>query len=463
MGLLLLITLLSILSFASAEISDKIGINYGQLGNNLPSAYQSIELLQSMQAGRVKLYDANPEILKLLADTKLRVSIMIPNHEISNIALNQTAADEWVRNNVLPYFPSTAIRFLLVGNEVLSSQSDQDIVMWHDLVPAMRNVRKSLKDKNITDIKVSTALAMDVLQSTFPPSTGEFRSDIRDTVIQPMLRFLDRTKSFLFIDVYPYFPWSSNPSNISLDFALFKSNSSIIDHGNGLNYTNLLDQMLDSLIFAMGKLGYPDIRLVISETGWPNSGDIEEPGANILNAATYNRNLIQKMTTKPAIGTPARPGVVIPTFIFSLYNENQKTGQGTERHWGLLNENGTGIYEIDLTGKRSASEYAPLPAAQNNVPYKGEVWCVAARGADLQELSAALTSACNEGNGTCDALAPGNECYLPVSVTWHASYAFSSYWANYRTQGATCYFNGLAEETTRNPSKGACNFPSVRF
>ncbi|KAJ7979163.1 Glucan endo-1,3-beta-glucosidase-like protein [Quillaja saponaria] len=411
-----------------------------------------------MNAGQVKLYDTNPEILKLLSDTKLQVSIMVPNNEISNIASNQTAADEWVKNNVLLYYPSTMIRFVLVGNEVLSYHSDQAIKMWQDLVPAMRKIKKSLKNQNIRDIKVSTPLAMDILQSSFPPSTGAFRSDISDTVMAPMLRFLNWTKSFFFIDVYPYFPWSSDPFNISLDFALFKSNSSIVDPGSGLTYNNLLDQMLDSLIFAMTKLGYPDIRLVISETGWPNSGDIEEPGANILNAATYNRNLVQKMTTKPAIGTPARPGVVIPTFIFSLYNEDQKIGPGTERHWGLLTSYGTPIYEIDLTGKRSVSDYATFPAAQNNVPYKGEVWCVATKDADVTELSAALTFACNEGDGACDALGPGNECYQPVSVNWHAGYAFSSYWAKFRGHGATCYFNGLAEQTTKNPSGFSNNF-----
>ena len=95
--------------------------------------------------------------------------------------------------------------------------------------------------------------------------------------IKLILTFLDR--SFFFVDAYPYFPWSANPMDINLDFALFNGNFEQIDRGSGLVYTNLLDEMLDSLIFAMTKLGYPDIRLVISETGWPTTGDIEQPGA----------------------------------------------------------------------------------------------------------------------------------------------------------------------------------------
>lgn len=211
--------------------------------------------------------------------------------------------------------------------------------------------------------------------------------------------------------------------------------------------------MLDSVIFAMSNLGYKDIPLLISETGWPNGGDIDELGVNVRNAATYNRNLIRKLTTKPPIGTPARPGVSIPTFIFSLYNENRKPGRGSERHWGLVHPNGTTIYEIDLTGVKPISQYESLPLPTNNKPYKGELWCVAAEGANSTELGLAIEYACSRGNGTCDALVPGRECYDPVSVSQHASYAFSSYWAQFRSQGAACYFNGLAEQTTTDPSK----------
>jgi hypothetical protein len=117
------------------------------------------------------------------------------------------------------------------------------------------------------------------------------RSNVLNTVMIPLLQFLHETKSYFFLDVYPYFPWAANPAHISLDYALLKGKTRYTDPGNGLIYTNLLDQMLDSVTIAMTKLGFPDIRVLISETGWPNAGDIEQPGANIQNAATYNRNL----------------------------------------------------------------------------------------------------------------------------------------------------------------------------
>ncbi|XP_010246533.1 PREDICTED: probable glucan endo-1,3-beta-glucosidase A6 [Nelumbo nucifera] len=452
---------LCLLACTNAEISKKMGVNYGQLGNNLPSPSRSIELIKSLKAGRVKLYDANPDILKALEGTNIHVSIMVPNQLISNISSSQSLANEWVRTNVVPFYPKTLIRYLLVGNEIFSFYSDQDRQTWYDLVQAMRRLKYSLKIHSIRNIKIGTTAAMDVLQSSFPPSNGTFRSDISIPVMKPLLQFLNRTKSYFFLDAYPYFPWSGDTTNINLDYALFKGNQTYTDPRSGLTYTNLLDQMLDSVIFAMTKLGFPNVRLVIAETGWPNAGDVDQIGANIFNAATYNRNLIRRMTSKPAIGTPARPGVVIPTFIFALYNENQKGGPGTERHWGLLNPDGTSVYEVDLTGKRPEFDYKPLPAPLNNEPYKGKIWCVVARGANRTALGSAIKYACGQGNGTCEEIRPGSDCYEPVSLVRHASYAFSSYWAQFRKFGGTCYFNGLAVQTTKDPGHGSCKYPSV--
>ncbi|KAF8107375.1 hypothetical protein N665_0122s0020 [Sinapis alba] len=443
------------------SLASRIGINYGRLGNNLPSPYQSINLIKSIKAGHVKLYDADPETLMVLSQTNLYVTIMVPNNQIIPIGADQAAADNWVTTNVLVHYPKTRIRFVLVGNEILSNNSDQDKQVWVSLVPAMRKLVTSLRARGIHNIKVGTPLAMDVLRTSFPPSSGAFREEVAAQVMLPLLKFLNGTNSFLFLDVYPYFPWSTDPVNNPLDFALFQSNSTYTDPQTGLVYTNLLDQMLDSVIFAMTKLGYPNVRLAISETGWPNAGDIDETGANILNAATYNRNLIKKMTANPPLGTPARPGSPIPTFLFSLFNENQKLGSGTERHWGILNPDGTQIYDIDFSGTKPVPSPGSLPKPSNNVPFKGNVWCVAVEGANEAELEQALSFACGHSNATCAALAPGRECYAPVAITWHASYAFSSYWAQFRNQSSRCYFNGLARETTTNPGNEHCKFPSV--
>ncbi|KAB2620317.1 glucan endo-1,3-beta-glucosidase A6 [Pyrus ussuriensis x Pyrus communis] len=445
----------------SAELAPKVGVNYGQLGNNLPPPSQSVKLIQSLKAKRVKLYDANPKILTALRNTDLQVSIMVPNELINNISSNQTLADHWVYTNLVPFYPETLIRYLLVGNEILSQPDKQ---VWYNLVPAMRKIKAALKTHRITKVKVGTPLAMDVLESSFPPSNGTFRSDVSGLVLKPMLKFINKTKSFFFVDVYTYFPWSSDPTNIDLAYALFESkNITVTDPVSGLTYHNLFDQMVDALIFAMKRLGYPDTRIWIAETGWPSSGDFDQIGANIRNAATYNRNVVKKFNAKPPVGTPARPGVVLPSFIFALFNENTKTGPSTERNFGLLYPNGSHVYTIDLSGKTPLSEYPPLPAAKNNKPYKGPIWCIVAKGANRSAVASALSYACSQGNKTCDPIQPGGKCFKPDSLFWHASYAFSAYWAQFRKAGGSCYFGGLATQTIKDPSYGSCKFPGAEL
>ncbi|GAB4844055.1 hypothetical protein Ancab_014019 [Ancistrocladus abbreviatus] len=434
-----------------------MGINYGTKGTNLPSPYRTINIIRSMQARYVKLYDSDPETLKLLSNSDIHVSITLPNDLIPRIASNHSFTRHWFHENVLAYYPHTRIRFIMVGNEV-PGNIQQHPEWWNSLVPAMNVLKRTLKSHQIHDIKIGSPMAMDVLASTFPPSNGSFHEDNLARMVE-LLDFLSGSKSYFFLNVYPYLAWSGHPDDIRLDLALFRGmNLSYRDPGSGLLYNNLLDQMLDSVNFAMSKLGFPDVRIAISETGWPNDGDIDQIGANVNNAATYNRNLIGKITTNPPAGTPARPGAVIPTFLFSLYDEDLKNGPATERHWGVVRPDGTQVYELDFSGNRTSY---PQPTATNNAPYRGRIWCVAARGVNESELGNQLAFACSRLNRMCDALGPGRECYEPVSVFWHASYAFSAYWARLRSFGQGCYFNGLATQTTEDPSHGLCQFPSI--
>ncbi|CAL9202970.1 probable glucan endo-1,3-beta-glucosidase A6 [Musa acuminata AAA Group] len=444
----------------------RLGINYGTLGDDLPSAARSVHLLHSIGAGAVKIYDANPAILRALAGTRFRVSIMVPNEIIPSLGVNASAADAWVGTNLGPFYPAVRVRYLLVGNEILSYTSLANST-WPFLVPAMVNIHRALSARSIRDVKVGTTLAMDALVTSFPPSAGAFRSDIAEPVMRPLLRFLHKTRSYYFVDAYPYFAWASNPSSIRLDYALFTSNASFnyFDPGSKLTYTNLFDQMLDAVAAAMGRLGSGDVRIAVAETGWPNAGDLDQIGANVHNAAIYNRNLARRLAARPAVGTPARPGAVMPVFVFSLYNENQKPGPGTERHWGLLYPNGSKVYEVDLSGRRPLDSYPPLPPPDNNEPYKGKIWCVFGGdrkpAANATTVGAALAYACGQGNGTCDAIRPGGPCYKPNTLVAHASYAFNSYWQQFRQAGGTCFFDGLAVQTKTDPSYGTCKYASL--
>lgn len=491
--MLYLIFLLTITarSVTAELIKPQIGICYGTQGNNLPAPEKSVRfILQNLKAKQVKIYNVNAEILNAVKGTDLQVTVTVPNELIINISSDQTLADQWIQTNIVPFYPEAIIRFILVGKNYYNNNNNNNFRQppspppwFYHVVPAIRKIRSALKRFGLNkNVKVGTPLvAMDVLEgsnnnknknSIFPPSNARFRSDITGKVMKPLLQFLSHTKSFLFLDLFPYFEWTSKPDVISLEYALLQSafrnaSYSYRDSGSGLVYTNLIDQMLDSVVFAMKKLGYPNIRLYIAETGWPNGGDVDQIGANVYNAATYNRNIVKKFTAKPPLcGTPARPGEVIPINILALYNENRKPGPSTERHFGLLYTNGSYIYDIDLSGETPDSAYGTLPLPMNNEPYKGKAWCVIAKGANFSQLAGAIESLCTENNSNsnkhlCRAIQPGRKCYRPDSLILHASYVFSSYWAHFRKNGTACFFNGLAVQTKKDPSYLSCKFPSV--
>ncbi|KAM3303062.1 hypothetical protein P3S67_014092 [Capsicum chacoense] len=92
-----------------------------QLGNNFTIPTKSVDLIKGFKGKRFIIYDANPELLKAFKGTNLQVSIMVPNELTNNIATNQTLADQWAKTNIVPFYPHTIIRYVLVGNEILSN------------------------------------------------------------------------------------------------------------------------------------------------------------------------------------------------------------------------------------------------------------------------------------------------------------------------------------------------------
>lgn len=222
----------------------------------------------------------------------------------------------------------------------------------------MQNLQSSINARG-WPIKVSTAVAADVLASSYPPSTGTFRSDIAVPIILPLLTFLSSTSSYFFVNLYPFLSYTTSAGVISISYATFAADAPAVVDGT-LTYTNLFDAQLDAVISAMEKLGFGDVRVAVGETGWPTKADPTQTGASVANAASYNRRLVRRILASSNYGTPKRPDVFIPTFIFALFNENEKPGPESERNWGLLYPDLTSVYAIDLTGQMLDSQYAPI-------------------------------------------------------------------------------------------------------
>ncbi|XP_076929557.1 glucan endo-1,3-beta-glucosidase 11-like [Bidens hawaiensis] len=324
--------------------TSSIGVNYGQIANNLPSPDKAVSLVKSIGATKVKLYDANPTILKSFANSGIEFTVGIGNEYLSSLQ-DLSAATTWIQCNVKPYLPATKITSIAIGNEVLTSN---DTSLAGCLLPAMQSIHTALinfkLDKQVT---VTTSHSLAVLETSYPPSAGAFRSDLNGNMPQ-ILDFLAKTCSPFLINAYPFFAYERNSNDVSLDYVLFQPNAGIIDSGNTFHYDNMLFAQIDAVHAALDKLGHKELPIQISETGWPSKGDGDEIGALKENAKKYNGNLLK--IVKRNNGTPAMPNYDLNIFVFALFNENLKPGPTSERNYGLFKPDGTPAYDLGFGG-----------------------------------------------------------------------------------------------------------------
>ncbi|CAN7119385.1 unnamed protein product [Brassica rapa subsp. narinosa] len=451
----LILSFFSTISITQAS-SGMIGVNYGRIANNLPSPENVVNLLKSQGINRIKIYDTDKNVLAALAHSRIKVVVCLPNELLSRTASDQSFADKWVRHNVRNHFPATEVEAIAVGNEVFVDPKNTTPY----LVPAMKNIHTSLVKyslgKSIKISLTSSPIALSALANSYPPSSGSFKPDLVEPVIKPMLDLLRKTSSYLMVNAYPFFAYSGNADKISLDYALFRDNAGTVDSGNGLRYNSLFDAQLDAVYAAMSAVGFNDVKVMVTETGWPSAGDGNEIGASEANAAAYNGGLVNRVLN--GNGTPLRPKEPLNVFLFALFNENQKPGPTSERNYGLFYPNERKVYAVPF----AATTSTPVNRNREKTPvaHEGESWCVSNGDAAKEKLQAALDYACGEGGADCRPIQPGATCYHPKSLEAHASFAFNSYYQKNARRDGTCYFGGTAHVVTQHPRYGKCKFPT---
>ncbi|KAJ7534800.1 hypothetical protein O6H91_12G003900 [Diphasiastrum complanatum] len=422
-----------------------VGMNYGLDGDNLPSPQQAVDFMKKHGMAQVRIYDTNAAILNALAGSNIQVMVGIPNEEILSVGESNVTAANWVKKNIATYLPNTNITGIAVGSEVLSDYPSLASV----LLPTINYVHEALVAMSLdTQIKISTPIAASLIEDSFPPSQASFNQTYARTVIEPLLDFLSQTGSYLLINIYPLDIYQQNQKVMSIDYALFRPNSGIMDSNTNLLYTNVFDAMIDAAFSAMAELNHTDFSVVVSETGWPSRGDTDEVGVSVDNAATYANNLVKHILNNT--GTPRRPGIAINTYIYELFNEDRRQGATSEKNYGIYYPDQTPVYSLDTTGAGMISVTGPA----------NRTWCVAKQGVSSSSLQAAMDFACGEGSADCSQIQPGQTCFNPDSVPAHASYAFNSYYQRNSMASGSCDFAGVATVTTIDPSLGQCIYPS---
>ncbi|CAN1192491.1 Glucan endo-1,3-beta-glucosidase, basic isoform [Linum perenne] len=243
----------------------------------------------------MRLYDPNADALRALMGTQIELILDVPNTELGSVASSQGNADSWVQNNVVAY-GDVRFKYIAVGNEVEPINS------------------VGLGSR----VKVSTAFKYSFMDKTFPPRDGSFKAEYTG-LLGPILDSLAANQAPVLLNF-------DNPTDVPLDYALFKAPAD-----PSSEYKTLFDAMLDATYYALEKAGKGDLNIVVSESGWPTEGG---NAATVDNAMSYNNNLVQHVKG----GTPKRPNGPIETYIFAMFDEGNKKGEETERHFGLFSQ-----------------------------------------------------------------------------------------------------------------------------
>lgn len=416
-----------------------IGVNYGTIADNLPTPKQVANFIKTKtNIDRIKIFDANPDILKAFAGTGIPVTVTVGNGDIPSLA-KLPGAQAWIEKNILPYHPKTIIRYIAVGNEILAT-SDKNLIAH--LLPAMKALRSVLDSANASSIKVSTPHSLGILSTSEPPSSGKFRKGYDKLIFAPILEFHKQTKSPFMVNPYPYFGFLPQTAN----YALFKPNGGVFDAGTGMNYTNMFDAQLDAVYSAMKRVGYEDVDIVVAETGWPSVGDPGQPGVSVENALSFNGNLVKHVNSGQ--GTPLMPNRTFETYIFALFNENLKESV-PERNFGLFKPDLTPVYDVVIL--RHDQGIGPVAAPPTAMGGSGK-WCVAKSDANDAALQANIDYVCSSGLD-CKPIQAGGVCYNPNTVRSHASYAMNAYYQFNGPHDFNCDFNHTGVITSSDPSK----------
>ncbi|CAJ1939683.1 unnamed protein product [Sphenostylis stenocarpa] len=440
-----------------ASYTTKIGVNYGTVADNLPPPSTVATFLKSQTAiDRVKLFDANPDMLRAFAGTGISITVTLTNAAIPSLS-TLPAAQAWLSANILPFLPETAVTRIAVGNEVLAT-SDKTLIAH--MLPTMKSLHDALSLANLTTVQVSTPHSLGILASSEPPSAAAFRRGYDKTIFAPILDFHRRTKSPFMVNPYPFFGFSPTRPE-SLDYALFRPNIGVWDAGTGVNYTNMFDAQMDAVFSAMKKLGYDDVEVVVAETGWPSVGDPNEAGVSFDNAASYNGNLIKHVNSGK--GTPLMPNRTFETFIFSLFNENLKPTV-SERNYGLFNPNLTPVYDVGVfIAKQAAGPTALTPSespSSSSSSSSTKKWCVPKRDASDAALQVNIDFVCSRSGIECGPINDGGPCFKPNTVKSHAAYAMNAYYQASGGHDFDCDFGHTGLITYTDPSYDACRYPN---
>lgn len=97
----LLSLILIVSSYLKAESA--IGVNWGTISFHRLKPSTVVDLLNDNRVQKVKLFEAEPDVMKALMGSGIQVMVGIPNEMLASLSSSTVASDLWVRQNVSRY------------------------------------------------------------------------------------------------------------------------------------------------------------------------------------------------------------------------------------------------------------------------------------------------------------------------------------------------------------------------
>ncbi|KAL0438628.1 UNVERIFIED_CONTAM: Glucan endo-1,3-beta-glucosidase, acidic isoform PR-Q', partial [Sesamum latifolium] len=294
------------------------------------SAFPSdvVALYNQNNIRRMRIYDPHQPTLQALRGSNIEVILGVPNTDLQYVAASQANANTWVQNNVQVHRcrkrsqPAERRHFSVrpVRPPGAAKRSERYFCSW----PGEPNQSLHCHRDGRSWKRVSSG------RRRVPArSRAISRRDHSFLVNNRPLYSSTYILTFLILAI---------KQQISLQYALFTSDGVVVP--GGIRYQNLFYAILDAMYAALEKSGGSSLEIVVSESGWPSAGG---DSTTIDNARTYNNNLIQRVKN----GTPKRPGRAIETYIFAMFDENQKDPE-FEKHFGIFSPDRRSKYPINF-------------------------------------------------------------------------------------------------------------------
>lgn len=103
----LLSLILIVSSYLKAESA--IGVNWGTISFHKLNPSTVVDLLKDNKVPKVKLFEADPDVMKALMGSGIQVMVGIPNEMLASLSSSTAASDLWLRQNVSRYMGKAGI------------------------------------------------------------------------------------------------------------------------------------------------------------------------------------------------------------------------------------------------------------------------------------------------------------------------------------------------------------------